>query len=315
MVQLHRAGVEARQVEQVHGELLEPVHLVLHRRQELLAGGVVELLVVQQLHEAAEREDRRAQLVRGVRDELAPRPVHALDPLAHHVELVRQAAELVTRVHRQRAARPPLGHVLGGALEPPHAPRQRPRHEVAAEQGHHQGGRARLEQARAHHAHRALHVVELPLVHRHPVRAVAVEERQRDLAHRADVGRHDAAPPREQRAGGEAVRRVDRALGVRVRDHVELRRALKARLLHAEQRHARVRVVGDRAHDQVELRRRRLLVDQPLKLRHRPDGLLLEVVDPLVLELRLELREEHEDDDRECQRRDQQEQKRQLVLQ
>ena len=36
VVQLHRARVEARQVEEVHGELLEPVHLVLHRGEELL---------------------------------------------------------------------------------------------------------------------------------------------------------------------------------------------------------------------------------------------------------------------------------------
>ena len=60
------ARVEPRQVEQVGGELLQPLDLLGDRLEELRARVGVELLVPQQLDEAAEREDRRAELVRGV---------------------------------------------------------------------------------------------------------------------------------------------------------------------------------------------------------------------------------------------------------
>ena len=76
-VQLDRPGVEPRQVEQVHGQLLEPLHLLAHRLEELAPGVLVEVLVLEQLDEAAQREDRRAQLVRRGGDELLPRDVHA----------------------------------------------------------------------------------------------------------------------------------------------------------------------------------------------------------------------------------------------
>ena len=69
-LELERSGVEAREVEQVGRQLLEPVDLLAHRGQELRAGRLVDVLVLEQLDEAAEREDRRAQLVRGVGDEL-----------------------------------------------------------------------------------------------------------------------------------------------------------------------------------------------------------------------------------------------------
>src|SRR5690348_16266094 len=77
LVQLYRSGVEPREVEEVDRELLQPIDLLGHGGEELVAGRLVELLVLQQLDEAAEREDRRAQLVRGVRDELPARAIDA----------------------------------------------------------------------------------------------------------------------------------------------------------------------------------------------------------------------------------------------
>ena len=85
-VELDRAGVEARQVEQVHRQLLEPLHLLAHGLEELAARLLVEVLVLEQLHEAAEREDRRAQLVRGRGDELLARHVDPAELLLHLVE-------------------------------------------------------------------------------------------------------------------------------------------------------------------------------------------------------------------------------------
>ena len=91
----HPARVEPREVEQVGGELRQPLDLLAHRRQELAPRLLVELLVRQQLEEAAEREERRPQLVRGVGDELAARAVELRQPLAHPLEGVRQLPDLV----------------------------------------------------------------------------------------------------------------------------------------------------------------------------------------------------------------------------
>ena len=118
-VQLHRAGVEAGQVEQVHRQLLQARHLLAHRLEELAPGVLVELLVLEQLHEAGEREDRRAQLVRGRGDELLARHVHLAQLRLHLVEGAGELAELVLGVDRQRldeaALRPPRRRPPRGA--------------------------------------------------------------------------------------------------------------------------------------------------------------------------------------------------------
>ena len=59
-----------REVEQVGRELRQPVDLLAHRPHELAPRLGIGVLVLEQLDEAAQREDRRAQLVRGVGDEL-----------------------------------------------------------------------------------------------------------------------------------------------------------------------------------------------------------------------------------------------------
>ena len=66
---------------------------------------VVGLLVLEQLDEAAEREDRRAQLVRGVGDELLAGAVEPREPPLHLVEGQRELADLVGGVDRDRRPR------------------------------------------------------------------------------------------------------------------------------------------------------------------------------------------------------------------
>jgi hypothetical protein len=57
---LHRqpARVEAREVEQLRRELRQPVDLLAHLAEELAPGGLVQVGVLEQLEEAAEREER-----------------------------------------------------------------------------------------------------------------------------------------------------------------------------------------------------------------------------------------------------------------
>ena len=66
------------QVEQVDGQLLQALHLLAHRVHELAPRLLVEVLVLEQLDEAGQREDRCAQLVRGGGNELLARDVDLL---------------------------------------------------------------------------------------------------------------------------------------------------------------------------------------------------------------------------------------------
>ena len=63
VMELERARIQTREVEQVHRELLETGHLLAHRVEELAPGLLVEVLVLEQLHETAQGEDRSAELV------------------------------------------------------------------------------------------------------------------------------------------------------------------------------------------------------------------------------------------------------------
>ena len=74
-------------------------------REELGARVRVELLVLEQLDEAAEGEDRRAQLVRGVGDELLAARCRAREASLHLVEGARELAELVARSRPGSASR------------------------------------------------------------------------------------------------------------------------------------------------------------------------------------------------------------------
>ena len=96
-------------------------------RQELVAGRVVEIRVVEQLEEAAEREERRAQLVRGVGDELAAGAVEVREAQPHALEGARQLAELVRAVIDDGLVEAPLGDPLGRGLEPADPPGEQAR--------------------------------------------------------------------------------------------------------------------------------------------------------------------------------------------
>ena len=98
----HRAGVELGEVEQVGRELGQAVDLLAHRAHELgpLLGARV--LVFEQLDEAAEAEDRGAQLVRGVGDELLAGAVELGQAALHLVEGAGERAELAGGGDRDR---------------------------------------------------------------------------------------------------------------------------------------------------------------------------------------------------------------------
>ena len=119
--------VDPREVEQLGRQLGQPVDLLAHRREELSARRLVELLVAQQLEEAAEGEHRRAQLVRRVGDELAAGVVELGEPKAHPVERSRELADLVRSGIGDRLVEPPRGDLLRSGLQPPQPAREQPR--------------------------------------------------------------------------------------------------------------------------------------------------------------------------------------------
>ncbi len=73
--ELERSGLQAREVEQVDRQLAEACDLVADLVEEAAARLGIELLVLEQLDEPAQREQRRAQLVGRGRDELLARQI------------------------------------------------------------------------------------------------------------------------------------------------------------------------------------------------------------------------------------------------
>ena len=140
-LEIDRARFEPREVEQTCCELAEPRDLLAYLSDELAPGLLVELLVLDQLEKAAEREDRRAQLVRGDRDESPPRVLELLQLALHVGERRRELPELVVRVDLELGGEVALRDSLGGALQTQNANRQRPRDEHAQQQ--HDGERDR----------------------------------------------------------------------------------------------------------------------------------------------------------------------------
>ncbi len=117
------ADVHAREVEQVRRELRQPLDLPARGGQELAARLLVEILVGEQLEEAREREEGRAELVRRVRDELLARRVELRDLDAHAVEGRGELAELVVAAVDDRLVEVPLRDPIRGPLQPADAPR------------------------------------------------------------------------------------------------------------------------------------------------------------------------------------------------
>ena len=138
-----RPGVELGEVEQVGGELGQPLDLLAHRVHELgpLLGARV--LVLEQLDEAAEAEDRRAQLVRGVGDELFAGSVELGQAALHFVEGAGELAELARGVDRDAAAEVAVGDLAGRVLEP----RDPPPDDLGAVVADHEGDQQREKPA------------------------------------------------------------------------------------------------------------------------------------------------------------------------
>ena len=149
---VHAPGVEARQVEEILRQPLEPVDLLAHRLEELRACRLVEVLVGQQLEESAEREERRPQLVGGVADELPPRALELREPQAHPVEGAGELPELVGAAVDDRLVELPGGDPLRGGLEPPDAAREEKRGAVADAEREQQREDAGLDEPALHRA-------------------------------------------------------------------------------------------------------------------------------------------------------------------
>ncbi len=114
-----------------------------------MPGLVVELLVAEQLEEAAERENRRPQLMGGVGDELPAGIVEPGEPQAHPVERPGELADLVAAVIHDRLLEVPGGDPLGRPLEPPDPAREDRRRGEPDDEGEREGDEAGPEEARA----------------------------------------------------------------------------------------------------------------------------------------------------------------------
>ena len=124
------------------------------RRDELAPRLLVELLVLHELQEAADREDRRAQLVRRGRDEAPPRALELGELALHVVQRARELAELVVLVDREDRGEVAARDLAGAALERPHAARHRARDDEAAGEREQQPERAGDEDLAADQARR-----------------------------------------------------------------------------------------------------------------------------------------------------------------
>ena len=123
-----RGLLAAGEVDQVVDEQRQLLDLLDDVAEQLLAlGGVHVVGLLEDLDVGAQARDRRAQLVRGVGDELAlgvhggvERAHRALERVEHRVEADREAPDLVGAVGRD-ASREVLGarDVLGGARQAP----------------------------------------------------------------------------------------------------------------------------------------------------------------------------------------------------
>ncbi len=141
------AGVEPREVEQVRGQPGQAGDLLAHRRQELAARVLVEVLVVHQLEEAAEREEGRPQLVGRVGDELLPGIVELGEAQPHAVEGAGKLAELVQAVIDHGRVEPSRRDAVRGALQALDPAREGPCAAVADAERHQQADEAGDQEA------------------------------------------------------------------------------------------------------------------------------------------------------------------------
>ena len=111
------AGVELGEVEQIGGQLGQAVDLLAHRADELFPLLGARFVLLEQLDEPAEAEDRRPQLVRGVGDELLAGVVELGEAPLHFVEGAGELAQLAGGVDRDPASEVAFGDLVGGVLD------------------------------------------------------------------------------------------------------------------------------------------------------------------------------------------------------
>jgi hypothetical protein len=185
----------------------------------------------------------------------------------------------------------------------------RPRREVADQRGRRDRDRPRDQDLAADQVDVVVDVLERRREHRNPADPAILRQRDRRLADALTADPLDARghPPRARRRRGRQVARQDRrALQLRVGDdEVRLRPALAGP--HAEDRHPRVRLLREPAHEPAQL----ALVDaalhraaEALGARQR-DG--LQAAQLFGGEARVELRDDVEVDEPDRRRRDREE--------
>src|SRR3954471_153017 len=107
------AGIEAREVEQLRGELRQAIDLLADGGAQLRLRLWIQLSICHQLEEAAKGEERGAQLVRRVGDEFPPRVLELGQALPHPLEGGSQLAKLIpSRIDdglTEVTARDPIG--------------------------------------------------------------------------------------------------------------------------------------------------------------------------------------------------------------
>jgi hypothetical protein len=125
-------GIQARQREQTLDDLGEARDLLEHAAEGLTGLTLQPLILRQALKLPAHDGERRAQLVRGVRDELLGAVDRILEARDHVIERHREALELIAAAHhRQPLAQVVLGDLLGLAGDARHRI-QRPSHQHEA---------------------------------------------------------------------------------------------------------------------------------------------------------------------------------------
>ena len=244
--------VEPGEIEQIGRKLLQPRHLLARLVQELRARLGVEILAREQLEEAAEREQRRAQLVRGVGDELAAGAVERRELEAHALERAGELAELVRRLVDHGLIEAAARDALRGALETTDAAGEE-RGERVAEQDR-EDGRERPgdDHTTLHDADRLEVVVQRRREeHDRPLLPDPLGRLRVALLTARDLAAH-RAPMVEGPNGDRVVADVAGGTAVRVGDRVEERRA--------------ARVVED---DDARVRERRRIVLDPRLVERR----------------------------------------------
>ena len=233
------ARIHPGEVEQVGGEVRQPVDLAPRRREELAAGALVEILVVEQLEEAGDREERRPQLVGGVRDELLAGAVELGELEPHPVERRGELADLVLVVVDHRLVEGALRDPVGGLLQAPEPPRVERRDREAEADGDQQRRHGGVEQPPLDERDRRELVGERAREEHH---VAAREQRHRHLGVLAPVV-PDAGAHRAHGRRGAQGRRIALHLGAADGGGVRQRqqRALLRRAADAEDDDARVR--------------------------------------------------------------------------